>query len=34
MVGFHRGDFVFNFDDRLGQLLKCAMKPISVHLFI
>jgi hypothetical protein len=34
VIGFHCGDFVFDFEDRLSQLLKRVMKPVRLHVFI
>jgi hypothetical protein len=34
VVGFHWGEFVFYFEDRLRQLLKCVVKPISLYVFM
>jgi hypothetical protein len=32
VIGFHRGEFAFDFEERLGQLLQCVVKPSCVHM--
>ena len=33
VVGFHRGEFVFDFEDRLSRLLQSVLKPIGLQVF-
>ena len=34
VVGFHCGEFVFDFENRFRQVLECVMKPVWLHVFI
>jgi hypothetical protein len=34
VVGFHCGEFIFDFENRLRQLLECVVKPVWLHVFI